>query len=75
MIRTRKRFLSTIPSNIEELRQKHGVMTHLWLLAQMRLSGSGHKLERYGDKSMPMKLRDGRKIWITFQCVRSRDPS
>ena len=28
---------------------------------------SGHKLKHDGEPSVPMKLRDGRLIWITFQ--------
>ena len=31
------------------------------------VSASAQKLKQYGDQSVPMKLRDGRKIWITFQ--------
>ena len=28
---------------------------------------SGHKLKHCGEQSVPMNLRDGRKMWITFQ--------
>ena len=35
-IQTRKRHMSTMPSNIEEICKKNSVMIHLWLLAQMR---------------------------------------
>ena len=28
---------------------------------------SGHKLKHYGQQTVPMKLRDGRKVWTTFQ--------
>ena len=31
------------------------------------VSASGNKLKHYGEQAVPMKLRDGRKIWITFQ--------
>ena len=31
------------------------------------MSASGHKLQLYGQQSVPMKLLDGRKVWITFQ--------
>ena len=31
------------------------------------VSASGHKLKQYGQHAVPMKLRDGRKVWITFQ--------
>ena len=31
------------------------------------VSASGHKLKHHGEQTVPMKLRDGRKIWITFQ--------
>ena len=31
------------------------------------VSASGHKLKHYGQEAVPLKLRDGRKIWITFQ--------
>ena len=30
------------------------------------VSASGHKLKHCGEQSMPMKLHDGRKIWIAF---------
>ena len=30
------------------------------------VSASGHRLKHYGQQTVPMKLRDGRKIWITF---------
>ena len=30
------------------------------------VSASGHKLKHCGGQSMPMKLHDGRKIWIAF---------
>ena len=33
------------------------------------VSASGHKLKHYGEKSVPMKLHDGRKIWITISSV------
>ena len=40
------------------------------------ISASGHKLKHYGEQAVPMKLRDGRKIWITyFKYVKSTDPS
>ena len=38
-IQTKRRFLSSMPCNPEELRQKYKVMTHCWLLAQMRQPG------------------------------------
>ena len=28
---------------------------------------SGHKLKHYGQQTVPMKFRDGRKVWLTFQ--------
>ena len=31
------------------------------------VSASGHNLKHDGKQAVPMKLRDGRKIWITFQ--------
>ena len=31
------------------------------------ISASGHKLKHYGEQAVPMRLRDGRKIWITFR--------
>ena len=31
------------------------------------VSASGHKLKHYGQQAAPMKLRDGRKVWIIFQ--------
>ena len=31
------------------------------------VSASGYKLKHDGERSVPMKLRDGRKIWIAFQ--------
>ena len=35
-IQTKRRFISSMPNTIEELRNKYQVMTHMWLLAQMR---------------------------------------
>ena len=35
-IQTKRRFISSMPGTIEELRNKYQVMTHMWLLAQMR---------------------------------------
>ena len=35
-IQTKRRYMSHMPSSTEELRQKYKVMTHMWLLAQMR---------------------------------------
>ena len=37
-------------------------------------SASGHKLKHYGEQAVPMKLRDGRKIWITFQVCEVNGP-
>ena len=31
------------------------------------VSASGHRLKHYGQQTVLMKLRDGRKFWITFQ--------
>ena len=31
------------------------------------MSASGHKLKHDDQQAVPMKLRDGRKVWITFQ--------
>ena len=31
------------------------------------VSANGHKLKHFGQQAVPMKLRDGRKVWITFQ--------
>ena len=31
------------------------------------VSASGHKRKHYGQQTVPMKVRDGRKVWITFQ--------
>ena len=36
---TKRRFLSTMHSNPEELRVKYNIMTNCWLLAQMRQPG------------------------------------
>ena len=44
-IQTRRRFVSTPPANMEELRTKYKVMTNLWLFAQMREPGR----RLYGD--------------------------
>ena len=33
---TKRCFISAMPDTIEELRNKYPVMTHMWLLAQMR---------------------------------------
>ena len=38
-IQTRRRYVSAMPSNFEELRTKYKVMTNMWLLAQMRQPG------------------------------------
>ena len=38
-IQTRRRYVSSPPSNTEELRTKYKIMTNLWLLAQMREPG------------------------------------
>ena len=38
-IQTKRRFLSSMPSNPEELRVKFKIMTHCWLLAQMPQPG------------------------------------
>ena len=38
------------------------------------VSSSGHKLKHYGEQAVPMKLRDGRKIWITFQVCEVNGP-
>ena len=35
-VQTRRRYLSSMPSSIEELRKKYWVMTQMWLLAKMR---------------------------------------
>ena len=39
------------------------------------VSASGHKLKHYGQQAVPMKLRDGRKVWITFQVCDVSGPS
>ena len=31
------------------------------------VSACGHMLKHYGQQTVPMKLRDGRNFWITFQ--------
>ena len=38
-IQTKKRHMSKVPCNIEELRAKYKVMTNIWFLAQMRHPG------------------------------------
>ena len=38
------------------------------------VSASGHELKHYGEQSVRMKLRDGRKIWITFQACQVNGP-
>ena len=38
-IQTRRRFVSTAPTNTEELRTKYKIMTNMWLFAQMREPG------------------------------------
>ena len=35
-VQTRRRFLSSMPRTVEDLRRKYWVMTHMWLLAKMR---------------------------------------
>ena len=35
-VQTKRRFLSSTPATIAELRNKYQVMSHMWLLAQMR---------------------------------------
>ena len=35
-VQTRRRYLSSMPRTVEELRKKYWVMTHMWLLAKMR---------------------------------------
>ena len=35
-VQTRRRYLSSMPVTIEDLRRKYWVMTHMWLLAKMR---------------------------------------
>ena len=37
-------------------------------------SASGKKLKHNGEQSVPMKLPDGRKIWITFQVCEVNGP-
>ena len=31
------------------------------------VSARGHKQKHYGQQAVPMKLRDGRRVWLTFQ--------
>ena len=38
-VETRRKYMSTMPLNSEELRDKYAVMTNMWILAQMRQPG------------------------------------
>ena len=38
-IQTRRRYIASMPANFEELRIKYKVMSHMWLLSQMRQPG------------------------------------
>ena len=55
-IQARRRYVSTPPSNTEELRTKYKIMTNLWLLAQMR--EPGRKLYADLDKDTFMDFAD-----------------
>ena len=55
-IQTRRRFVSTAPTNTEELRTKYKIMTNMWLLAQMR--EPGRKLYEDLDKDTFMDFAD-----------------
>ena len=55
-IQTRRRFVSTAPTNTEELRTKYKIMTNMWLLAQMR--EPGRKLYEDLDKETFMDFAD-----------------
>ena len=38
-IQTRRRYIASMPANFEDLRPKYKVMSHMWLLFQMRQPG------------------------------------
>ena len=39
-VQTKRRYVSKMPTNVEELRAKYAVMRNMWLLAQMRQPGT-----------------------------------
>ena len=53
-VQTRRRYLSSMPRWVEELRKKYWVMTHMWLLAEMR------------QPSRAMTADLDEKTWNTF---------
>ena len=50
-VQTRRRYLSCMPTTIEDLRRKYWVMTHMWQLAKMR---------------QPSRPMSGEKTWNNF---------
>ena len=53
-VQTCRRYLSSMPSSVGELRWKHWVMTHIWLLAKMR------------QPSRPINADLDEKTWNNF---------
>ena len=39
MVQTRRKYTSTMPGSLEQLRTKYAIMSHVWLVAQMRQPG------------------------------------
>ena len=62
-IQTRRRYVSAMPSNFEELRTKYKVITNMWLLAQMRQPGRHMYLDfdkdTFGDFHQHQELSSG----------------
>ena len=50
MIQTRRRYLSAMPQNTEQLRTKYRIMSNMWLLAQMRQPGR-RLYEEFNDRT------------------------
>ena len=50
MIQTRRRYLSAMPQNTEQLRTKYRIMSNMWLLAQMRQPGR-RVYEEFNDRT------------------------
>ena len=61
-IQTKRRFLSSMPANPEELRVKYKIMTHCWLLAQMRQPGR-HLYSDFTRKTL-IELLSGRNFLV-----------
>ena len=50
MIQTRRRYLSAMPQNTEQLRTKYRIMSNMWLLAQVRQPGR-RLYEEFNDRT------------------------